>query len=265
MATVINSGGFVLTTAGALDDSDAGVIGYINYATPVSISASSELMSNPSTDMANPSTAFRWIASSASTQTITIDVGGQEVDYIGLARHNLNQFGLTISISYDGTQVVPPSPIGNNQALLFLQGLATPQVVTITIEGATEAPSIAVLYIGKSIRLQRNIYVGHTPINYGRDRVAINGVSENGQYLGEIVVRETNSAQVSLQNLTPLWYRNTLDPFFAAKPRVPCFWAWRPNTYSAEVGFAWVEGNPRPTNQRPNGMMEISWNFRGIV
>jgi hypothetical protein len=263
MSTVINSKGFVASIQ-AIDD-DAGVIGYINYATPTTLSASSELVGSPASSMTNPSTAFRWIASGSGTQTITINTASQEIDYIGIARHNLNQFGLTVEIKYDGTTVVQPTSVSDNQAILFLQGVAAPSTVEIIISGATDAPSIAVLYIGKSIRLQRNIYVGHTPINYGRDRVAINGVSENGQYLGEIVVRETNSTQVSLQNLTPLWYRTTLDPFFALKPRVPCFWAWRPSTYEAEVGYAWVEGNPRPTNQRSNGMMEISWNFRGIV
>ena len=115
------------------------------------------------------------------------------------------------------------------------------------------------------MRLERKIYVGHTPITYGRDRTSINGVSENGQYLGEIVVRETNSTSVNLKNLTPLWYRQSLDPFFAAKPRAPAFWAWRQTTYPDEVGYAWIEGNPRPVNQRSNGMMEINWNFRGIV
>lgn len=263
MTAVITSNGFVLSTPSVTDNS--GVIGYINYATPETLTATSELMSYPASSMTNPATAFRWIASSEATQTITIDVGQREIDYIGLARHNLNQLGLTVSVAYDGDTVVPPTPVSDNQALLFLQNIATPTTVTITIQGATEAPSIAVLYIGKSIRLQRNIYVGHTPITYGRDRVAINGVSENGQYLGELVVRETNTTSVNMQNLTPEWYRAVLDPFFALKPRVPCFWAWRPEGYPAEVGYAWVEGNPRPTNQRSNGMMEISWNFRGMV
>lgn len=263
MATVIGSG-FVVSR-GALASKNAGIIGYINYANVNTLTASSEEIDNPASNMTNPATAFRWVASSNATQTITIDVNQQEIDYIGIARHNLNQIGLNVSVRYDGQLVVPPASISDNQALLFLQNTASPQQIEITITGATDAPSIAVLYVGKSIKLERNIYVGHTPINYGRDRQTINGVSENGQYLGELVVRENFSTQVSLQNLTPEWYRGTLDPYFKQKPRIPCFWAWRPDTYSDEVGFCWVEGNPRPTNHRSNGMMEISWNFRGIA
>jgi len=196
---------------------------------------------------------------------INVNTQGQEVDYIGIAKHNLNQVGLTIKIKYNGVTVVPEQSVSAQQALLFLNNLASPDNIQIIIKGATTPPRIAVLYLGKGVRLERNLYVGHTPINYGRNRTAINGVSENGQYLGEIVVREINETSVNLQNLTPQWYRNQLDPYFALSPRPPCFFAWRPSKYEAEIGYVWVDGNPRIDNQRSNGMMSASWNFRGLA
>lgn len=244
---------------------NAGIIAYQNLVTFDTVTATSELSNRPVTNLANPATSFAWEATGTATQTLTINTDGRDVDYIGIARHNLAQVGLTVEVKFNGVTVLQPQSVSDNQALLFLFNLATPTTVEIIITGATEAPTIAVLYVGKSVKLQRNIYVGHTPITYGRDRNTINGISENGQYLGEIVVNESSSTQVSLQNLTPTWYRNTLDPFFAQKPRRPCFWAWRPATYADEVGYCWVEGDPRPTNQRANGMMQIDWNFRGIV
>jgi len=264
MTTTVIGRGLVLSKVTELDN-NAGVIGYLNVANVDTISATSETLENPITNIVNPATAFRWEASSAATQTITIDVDGQEIDYIGIARHNLNQLGLSISIKLDGVTVVQSQNVSDNQAILFVQNIAAPSQMQIVITGATVAPSIAVLYVGKAIRLQRNIYVGHTPITYSRDRTTVNGVSENGQYLGEIVVRETNSTSVSLSNLTPDWYRDTLDPFFKLSPRVPCFWAWRPSTYEAEVGFCWVEGKPQMSNQLSNGMVSANWNFKGLV
>lgn len=196
---------------------------------------------------------------------INIDASSQQVDYIGIARHNLNQAGLTVTVKYDGITVVPETEIGEVQALLFLQNLAAPENVEIIIKGASIPPQIGVIRIGKSLRLERNIYVGHTPITYGRSRKTVNGVSENGQYIGEIVVRQSNVTSVSLQNLTASWYRSMLDPFFAQTPRQPCFWAWRPETYPDEVGYAWIEGEPQMSNQRSNGMVEANWNFRAIA
>lgn len=244
---------------------NAGVIGYNNVLNVNNVTATSALDTNPITNVANPATAYTWEASSAADQTITINTAGQTIDYIGIARHNLNQVGLTVTVKYNGITVVPATSVSDIQAILFLQNEATPDTIEIIISGATQPAQIGVIYTGVSLRLERNIYVGHTPITYGRNRKTVNGVSENGQYLGEIVVRQTNITSVNLQNLTPAWYRSFLDPFFALTPRVPCFWAWRPEGYPSEVGFCWLEGEPSMSNQRSNGMVECSWSFKGIV
>jgi len=261
MATIISTG-FVL---GEAEQGDKGVLCFNNIITPENITATSSTAENPITNVTNPATAFLWEAGSTATQTITVTTDGSEVDYIGIARHNLNQIGLAVSIKYNGVTVVPAQAISDTQAILFLRGIATPSTIQIVITGATEAVKIGVIYIGKKLELQRGLYVGHTPVTYGRDRVAVNGISENGQYLGEIVVRETVSTQVSLQNLTPEWYRSMLDPYIGMKPRKPCFFAWKPAKYPAEVGYVWIEGNPKPVNQRSNGMMQIDWNFKGVA
>ena len=264
MALVIGSG-VVLTNDVAAQDAQQAVMGFDNIVNFDNVSSTNETVENPIANITNPATSFTWEALNTTTQTITIQADGSSVDYIGIARHNLDQIGLTVEIKYNGVTVLPAQVVSDTQALIFLLSGATPTTIEIIISGATVAPKIAVLYAGKALILERNIYVGHTPITYGRDRVTINGMSENGQYLGEIVVRETNSTSVSLQNLTPDWYRTQLDPFFKSKPRVPCFFAWRSNDYPAEIGYCWVSGNPRPVNQRSNGMMSIDFDLVGIA
>jgi hypothetical protein len=243
---------------------NAGRLCYRNIVTTSNITATSALPSAPITNAANPATAFGWEASSTAAQTITIANDTGMVDYIGIARHNLNQPGLEIRIRFNGTTVLPYQSVPNRQALLYLFNEAIPSTIQIDFRNATIRPKLAVIYIGQSTKLERDIYVGHTPITMGRDRNVITGVSQSGEYLGEVRLNETLSTGVSLQNLTPDWYRSELDPFFGRSPRDPCFWAWRPSKYPAEVSYCWVEGNPRPTNQRSNGMMQIDWNFRGI-
>jgi len=76
-------------------------------------------------------------------------------------------------------------------------------------------------------------------------------------------VRSNNRTGVSLQNLTPDWYRNELDPIF--RQRVPFFWAWYPSKYGAEVGYVWLDGEPNMSNQRSNGMVEVSMSLVGMV
>ena len=263
MGLVIGSG--VVLSEFITPEFSQAIICFDNVLGVDNVSATSASADNPITNIANASTSFLWEAGSTSSQTITINSDGRDIDYVGLARHNLNQPGLTIEVKFNGVTVLQPQAVPNRDALLLILAVATPTTIQIVISGAQVAAKVAVVYAGKSLILERGLYVGHTPITYGRDRTAINGISENGQYLGEIVVRETNSTQVSLKNLTPLWYRENLDPFFSASPRAPCFWSWRSIDYPSEVGYCWTEGNPKPVNQLSNGMMSIDWNFKGIV
>jgi len=249
---------------------NAGKLCFKNIVNSSNITATSFLVdgatSFPPSNMSNPATAFGWEAADTSDQTITItNDSSTEVDYIGIARHNLNQSGLEVTIKFDGIVVSPATSISDAQAQLFLFVGASPALIEIAITGATDPAKIAVVYVGKSLDLQRNIYVGHTPVTYGRDIQQMSGVSQSGEYLGEVRFNQTLSTSVSLLHLTPEWYRQNLDEFFGRVPRSPCFWAWRPGTYPAEVGYCWIEGNPRPVNQLANGMMSIDWNFRGIA
>ena len=232
-----------------------------------SVSVTSQSADNPITNVANPSTSFVWQAADTAQQDIDI-IADTQVDYIGIARHNLDQ-GSEIRVQFlIGVSYVtifdwqtPP----NSQVILYFINNAEPDEIRISIRNNSAPPIIGVIYAGVSTMLQRRIYVGHTPIVYGRDVQTVGAYSENGQYLGELIRKEGRSTQVALQNLTPDWYREELDPFIAQRPRRPAFWAWRPGKYSAEVGYVWLTGSPRMRNQRPNGMVEITMDFEGIA
>jgi hypothetical protein len=133
------------------------------------------------------------------------------------------------------------------------------------MQPGSEAPTAAVLYTGALLVLQRRIYVGHTPITMGRTSKITNARSESGNFLGRIVLNEMTETSVSIQNLTPDWYRSQLDPFIRASKETPFFFAWRPGDYANEVGYAWITDDPQPSNQRSNGMMQIDFQMRGIV
>lgn len=261
--TLVISSELVLGQAQILQD--AGIIAYQNIVSKNTISASSELALSPATNMANSATAFGWEATSNADQTITINSSGAVIDYIGIARHNLNQPGLILTLKFNGAVVATKTDISDNPAILFLVNPASPTTITLEISGANIAPKMSVLYAGKSLTLERNIYVGHTPITMGVQRTAFDGVSESGQFLGEVVRNRSLFTNVSLKNLTPQWYRANLDPCFKRVPRNPLFWAWRPTQYPAEVAFAKIEGNPIPVNQRNNGMMQVDFKLRGLA
>ena len=242
-------------------------LGWRNFAGPDDFSASSETEFSPATNLGNPSTAFGWEAEDATEQTIDID-SDRPIDYLGIARHNLRgaaeiriEFGIGSSFSVVFDWQLAPS----GQAAMFVFNEAEPDVVRIRIRNNSTAPRIAVIYVGILTLLQRRIYVGHTPVTMGRTVETVGGYSESGQYLGEVQRREGRQTQVSMENLTPDWYRSTLDPFIAQRPRRPAFFSWRSGSYPTEVGYVWLTGNPQPSNQRANGMMQIDMSFEAIT
>lgn len=261
------SSGLVLTQAQLVNPNNPRLC-YVNYLSAGNVTATSELNTSPASNLANPSTSFTWQASSTDQQDIDVQLDGLEVDYIGLARHNLEQVAeirIQVEVGGEYTTIFDWAFVPNRQALLYLLNPASPDSIRISIRNNPTEPRLAVLYVGQSLVLQRRIYVGHTPITMGRNLSVVGGMSESGQYLGEVIRRESLSTSVSLNNLTASWYRENLNVFFGQRPRKPFFWAWRPEKYPDEIGYAWLSGNPQPSNAQPNGMMEVSFDMEAIA
>ena len=251
------------------------VIGYDNRVRFDNIQATSALSDYPITNLANPSTNSLWKAS--ATETVDIDVtisDVEEVDYVALARHNFASKEIAVTI-YGATELVEDEPdwfelvqevqlVDDGPAIFRFEPQSLIAVRVHLAEG-TAAAQAAVLYVGKLLVLERRIYVGHTPMPYGRSARITNGRSESGQFLGRIMTAQATDTAVSLQNLMPGWYREHLDPFIVASKLTPFFFAWRPEDYPLEVGYGWMTNDPKPSNQRNNGMMQIDLQMGGIV
>ena len=267
MATVISSS-LVLTQQPRLAPNN-GLLCWRNIITPLDITTTSETPENPKENLTNPSTSFAWQATSNDVQDIIVNTGESAVDFVGIAGHNLQQdaeIRLIIEVDEIEYTILDFGEVEiRSQAILFFLNEARPDKVRLTIQNNDEAPRIAVLSVGLATRMERPLYVGHTPITMGNQLTTIGSVSESGQYLGEIIRREKLTTNVALQNLSPEFVREELLPFFQQRPRRPAFWAWRPQKYEAEVGYSWLVGNPRPVNQRGNGMMQVSFDLDAIV
>lgn len=268
LADVISGGGVI--------NADNPIIGYQSRVTASNISATTEDLDFPASNMGNVSTALRWlglVSSPAEDEYITVNVGTAELcDYIGIARHNFGTAQITVSVEALDEDASPDEWIeivqefipANDQPIIMR---FTPQAlsqVRIRLQPGSAAPTAAVVYVGALLVVQRRIYVGHTPSNFGRSSKVINARSENGSFLGRIVLNEMVKTQVSVENLTPSWYRSYFDPFVTAAREDPFFFAWRPGAYPNECAFAWLTNDPKPSNQSPNGLMEVSFELSGI-
>jgi hypothetical protein len=280
--TVVISDDFVVSPGADDFNTNNPIIGYQNLVTTANIFTTTEDTDFPAVNLANPATRLKWqgvLGSPSSDEYITVVVNsGEDIDYLAVARHN---FGTGVfQVSVEGLAEADDSPaewfelvgsvlLANDNPVIFRftpQSLFSirlriqPSLATIPVE-----PTAAVVYVGKLLVLQRRIYVGHTPVPYGRQNKIVNGRSESGNFLGRIVLGGMVKTTIKLDNLTPGWYRTYLDPFLIAAIEIPFFFNWRPGTYPYESGYVWMTNDPNVVNQRPNGMVQIQMEVAGIV
>jgi hypothetical protein len=253
------------------------IIGYHNLVTPTNVTATSEDMEYPAVNVANPSTNLRWLGVQDSPPDdiyLRFDINtNEQIDYVGIARHNLSSASIPVSIEgltvadspEDWNELVQDVILPNDGPAIFRFTPQALSAIRIRMQPGNEAPTIAVVYVGKLLVLPRRIYVGHTPMQYNRQATVVNGRSESGNFLGRIVLNETLSLNVEMSNIDPDFYREEIDPFFVAAVEAPFFWGWRPGDYPYESGFAWMTADSKMSNQRPNGFVQISFQAEGIA
>jgi hypothetical protein len=263
-----------LASGGGIVTADNPVIGYDSLVDAANIAASTEDPAWPAVNLSNPSTYLRWrglVAAPPADELITIAANSPELlDYLGIAGHNFHTQQIPVSVEIlNGAaaweEIVAPFIPPNDGPLLIR---FAPQAITsirVRLQPGLGAPTAAVIYLGKLLVLQRRIYVGHAPMPYARELTLANPRSISGAFLGRIVLSEKTGASLALRNITPGWYRSHMEPFLVAAKEVPFFFAWRPASYPYEVGYAWIVNDPKPVNQRSNGMMEVAIDLEGIV
>lgn len=255
------------------------IFGYHNIIDATTISSSTAAEGYPAANVANPSTFQKWKGTSVDPDTedyFLIPFGDYTdgVNYLGLAKHNFGTAGVRISVlgsndagsTFDYTLVEPFTVANDSPILLVFEEHLDINLISVVLEPLGEiAAELAVMYLGKMLRAERKIYVGHTPITMGRRLTVANGRSTSGNFLGRVVLSRKTQTAIELKNLTPSWYRSFFDPFLKAAEELPFFFAWRPDTYPLEVGFCWIPNDATPQNTMSNGMMSVSFEVEGIV
>jgi hypothetical protein len=268
---IVLSPSLVLQPELAAADLNAPVIGYRSLVTGVNIASNGDAAGFPVSNLANVSTDAKWRGADDSEQYLTITLNGAASDYFAVARHNFGSQQIAVSLEAreaeedSWAEIVAEIMLADDSPLLMRYLLASYHSVRLKMASGNAAPQAAVVYVGELLVCQRRLYVGHTPIPFGRRTQVVTGMSESGNYLGRIITGSSLASAVSMQNLTPAWYRANLDPFFKAAQAVPFFFAWRPQQYAREVGFSWLMNDPTPTNSRANGMMSVDFEIGGIA
>jgi hypothetical protein len=267
---IIISSSVVLSSTAAAVDARNPRIGWHNLVTADNVFADEETDDEPAINIANPATYLRWRGESINEQSVQVSLSAaQDVNYFAIAKHNLGSSGATLTFQYstDGSTWVDATSaqvLNTDYVVIHEFDTIFASFFRLLITPGSEPPSIAVLYIGETLVLQRRIYVGHTPLPFGRKTTVSNGRSESGEFLGRVLRRQFLESSVDLKNLTPQWYRQYMEPFIQAATTQPFFWAWRGSQFPNETGYAWLSDDTRMANQLSNGFVSCSFSMQGI-
>lgn len=266
------------------------IIGYHSILVPADFSASSPVAARPAANMWTPDTASVWEGNPYSgvianyEETIEIsNSANRTVNYVGIAKHNFGDGGYTYVFQYstDGgstwSDITTPRIVGRNDAIVDYFDDVTYALFRIKLTKTSAeviAPIIAHVKLGEALVLQRRIYVGHKPATMAKKVKKITNGSENGQYLGQEIVRSYYTSECSQSNNTPDFVRENIAPFIdhingdvEVEGSAPAsfFFAWRPGDYPDEVVYGWTDDNIEPENERTNGMMKWSFSMEAVA
>lgn len=238
-------------------------IGWQSLAYGLTPTASTSATGKPAIAATYPTT-FEYWQPTALPATWSLDLGASRaVDYVGLVGE-FNGSTVDVQSSTDGTTwttQLSMTPADRVNVGLFSEASARYWRIYIT----GNLPSIAVVYLGRALAMQRRIYQGHSPLVLSRTTEISNNVSDGGQFLGRSIIRKGAATSFGWQHLKADWYRSNFDPFVMAARTMPFFIAWRPEQYHGEVGFVWTGDDIKPGNTGPRDFMSVDMTVQGLI
>lgn len=234
-------------------------------------SVTSEKADHPAVNIVNDATFLRWESTNIAQQILVFDIPGGAVDYLAIAKHNLGSVNAQLTVAVDdGTgwsTISASATVTDDSPIMYVFNRDVYERVRIVIRygDAGETYKIGVLKIGRRVDVRGTIYVGHSPAPLNRSVSAYDAFSEGGEFLGRTLTGKTSATTVDLADIDPVWYRANLDAFFSQAEDTAAFFFWRPGDRPTEGIYGVVTTNPNPSNQRPNGMMQVNFSIKGIA
>lgn len=258
------------------------VFGWNSILTQAALQATSAAIDHPVSNLLNPSTALYWEAapgSPADDQYLTAIIASVDpIDYVAVAGHNWGSAHIPVSIEialeqagspldYVWTELIPDHVIGSDEPRLYRFAEVSPLALRVRLQPGDAVPNAAVLHVGKLLVMPRGISDAHVPINLGRTVDKSRQVSNDGHYLGDVILSEGRVSSLPFKHLDPGWYRDTMDEFvvYAHTRGRPFFVAWQPVTYPRDVGYCSLTNNPQPIEDFDTQTVAIEIQMEGAA
>lgn len=256
--------------------SDLPIICWDNIVTATNVDAESD-PDFPASNVANPSLSSKWKhdatdSPETATEYFRIDISqSTPINYVAIAGHNFSSQSIAVGLELaswnspvgDASSVIAPQIPADDGPIIFLFTLQEVEEVRIILTTGLAPAEMAVVYTGQYTVLSEGIQAAHTPLPLARVSDTVSGKSENGTFLGRIVLGSQLSSSATFANLTKTWVREELIPFLDFADESPFFYAWSPSTYDDETAFAWLDADAQPSFDI-DGFGEVTLSMKGV-
>jgi len=264
------------------------IVFYQSFLRPQDISATTYVEDRPAINLWNPDTASKWQSSSTvgggtivSQFYITLaNSTALKPNYIAICGHNLHEdmWGVRIEASSNGGATwsvhVPEVTITTPEPIVFFFNEAATSAFIFRIRiyktksagsGISVIPAAIISHIkmGRPLVLYRRIFSSFDPAITKKAKL-IQNKSENGQYLGQVVLSTYREpSDIEQKNQPYEFVRNEVVPFLNHCNGQPRFTntaagtfvlAWRPAKHPAELIYCWVREIKYPANETGNSV-----------
>ncbi len=281
---------------------DNPIVFYKSFYQLADISSSNVSTTNPASNAWNPDTYSIWEGTGLSPGAPTLhqeylvieNSTNQPFDYVAISGHNLSDIRfdggdltLIIESSTDGIiyntidNAAFITNVTTNDPAVFYFDSNTDDYIRVLIEAdnveSVSAPRIAHVKAGEATVLQRrefqNVASGYLSKTLRRTQ----NMSDNGQYLGQVVLSTKREMSLNQSNNTPQFVRDEIFPFIAhtegeaqisGGSSTTFFYAWRPTSYPKDILYAWTMDKITPSHQGGDswgGRMEWSFNMEALT
>lgn len=191
-----------------------------------------------------------------ANQYFALTIGANEkVDYIGIAGHNMGDIAYTVSITKSvspipGTDVIAQYTATDNRDILLefdeFTAAASNQIVVFNFFSSVSLTDdsqvfVSHVFVGKKLRMPTPILIGQDiPIYADKSDYEV-VMSESGEMIGRSTMKKGCRATFSFRHVSISWYKQNFLPFVEHAKTKPFFLKWRPDRFTTETVFGYIE------------------------
>lgn len=257
--------------------SDLPIICWRNIVTTAAVDDIESDPDHPAVNVANPSTRLFWKhdatdSPESATEYFIIDISQDNpINYVAIAGHNFSSAGIAVGLEIasgnsplGGAEiVVSPTIPDDDGPLIFLFQQVEAEAIRIILTTGTSPAQMAVVYAGIYTQMPEGIQPDHTPLPLALTSNVSSNKSENGQFLGRIVLNQHQESSALFANFSKGWARSELQPFLEFAAEYPFFYAWSPKSYPGETAYCWLVNDPQPLFD-VDGYGSVEFAMRGV-